>query len=86
MHERDPRQTIHDPYSILLAVITGEDRIIDLPQELGVDAYFRLRTYLREHPEAVQLEDGELELAQAAIDWFFDFVEDPTGFVSSNDQ
>ena len=83
IHQRRPGQVL-GPYSVLLAMITGEDRIVDLPHELGLDAYFALRNHLRQNPDAIQLEDGELELAQATLSWFFDFIENPSGFVSAN--
>jgi len=84
MHRRGTQ--LMGPYSVLLAMITGEDRLIDLPQELGTDAYFTLRNHLRENPDAIQLEDGELQLAQAAINWFFDFISDPQGFVGQHSE
>lgn len=70
--------------AVIAAIITGEDRIISLPREIGVDAYFQIRNYLREHPESIQLQDTELQLIQAAINGFFDFIADPRGFISSN--
>ncbi|MBS8226918.1 hypothetical protein, partial [Vannielia litorea] len=70
--------------AVVAAIITGEDRIISLPQVIGADAYFQIRTYLREHPEAIQLQDAELQMMQAAINGFFDFIADPRGFISNN--
>lgn len=70
--------------AVIAAIITGEDRIISMPREIGVDAYFQIRNYLRENPDAIQLQDAELQLIQSAINGFFDFIADPRGFISSN--
>lgn len=67
-------------YPFLAAIISGEDRIFQLAREIGVDSYFAIRQYLRDHPEAIQLEDEELRLMQQAINWIFDALEDPAGF------
>jgi len=84
IYERDPRNAMPNPYSALAAILTGEDRIIDLPQEIGIDAYFKIRTYLIENPDAIQLDDAELILIQKAINAVFDFISDPRSFVSQN--
>jgi len=47
-----------------------DDRIISLPQEIGVNAYFQIRNYLRENPDAIQLQDAELQTIQSAINGF----------------
>ncbi|ANB33274.1 hypothetical protein M2324_003611 [Rhodovulum sulfidophilum] len=68
------------PYPFLAAIISGEERIFHLAREIGIDSYFEIRNYLRDHPEAIQLEDTELRLVQKAINWVFDALEDPAGF------
>jgi len=84
IYERNPHNAMPNVYSALAAITTGEDRIIDLPQEIGIDAYFKIRTYLIENPDAIQLADAELILIQKAINAVFDFISDPRGFVSQN--
>ena len=82
MHQNKVSVMDTGPYPVIAAMITGEDRIFGLAQEIGVDSYFKIRTYLREHPEAIQLDDTELQIMQAAINVVFDFLNDAENFLS----
>lgn len=82
MRMHQARMSVMDtgPYPFPAAIISGEDRVFQLAREIGVDAYFEIRQYLRANPDAIQLQDTELQLVQKAINWLFDAIEDPLGF------
>lgn len=58
------------PHMLFNAVITGDTNVINLPQIFGTEQYFALQRYLRENPDAIQLDQWELR----AIDTFYELV------------
>lgn len=74
------------PYTFLNAAITGDDTIIYLPAVFGTEQYFKLRNYLREHPEAIQINEWELKVLDALVDWLFgDFASDPAKAIKNSE-
>ena len=61
-------------------------RTLWIPEVFSTEQYFKLRNYLREHPDAIQINEWELKVLDALVDWIFDeFASDPAQAIKTSE-
>lgn len=65
------------PHFIINALLTGDDTVIDMANLLGPLVYFQLIQHLREHPEAVRIDDAELRTIERIVIWLERYYSSP---------
>lgn len=80
MENSDPNDMtghIVGPHFLINAILTGDDTVIDMAKLLGPPVYFQLIQHLREHPEAVRIDDAELRAIERVVLWLEEYYSSP---------
>ncbi|MCX7560609.1 hypothetical protein OS190_13610 [Sulfitobacter sp. F26204] len=66
------------PHFLINALLTGDDTMFNLAHMLGPPTYFQLIAHLREHPEAIQIDDAEYALINRVVIWLEEYFTSPS--------